>query len=45
VPVPVAGVFMDGQTVYERYSGQQAVVANGKVQFASPIPVALIAQD
>jgi alpha-amylase len=45
LPVPVAGVFMDGQTVYERYSGQHAVVANGKVQFATPVPIALIAQD
>jgi alpha-amylase len=45
LPLSVAGVFMDGQTVYERYSGQHAVVANGKVQFAAPVPVALIAQD
>jgi alpha-amylase len=45
LPISVAGVFMDGQTVHEWFSGQQAVVANGKVQFASPVPVALIAQD
>jgi alpha-amylase len=45
LPIAVAGVFMDGQTVYERYSGQQGVVANGNVQFAAPVPVALISQD
>jgi alpha-amylase len=45
VPISVAGVFMDGQTVREWYSGQSAVVAGGKVQFASGTPVALIAQD
>jgi alpha-amylase len=45
VPVSVAGVFTDGQTVREWYSGQSAVVANGKVQFAAPGPVALIAID
>ncbi|MGZ5200106.1 MAG: alpha-amylase family glycosyl hydrolase [Telluria sp.] len=45
LPISVAGVFVDGQTVHEWFSGQQAVVANGKVQFASPVPVALVAQD
>jgi alpha-amylase len=45
VPLSVAGVFTDGQTVREWYSGQSAVVANGKVQFAAPGPVALIAID
>jgi alpha-amylase len=45
VPISVAGVFTDGQTVREWYSGQSGVVANGKVQFAAPGPVALIAID
>ncbi|RZA31556.1 MAG: alpha-amlyase, partial [Lysobacteraceae bacterium] len=45
VPIQVAGVFNDGQTVREWYSGQSAVVTEGKVQFAAPAPVALIAQD
>jgi alpha-amylase len=45
VAVSVAGVFMDGQTVRDWYSGQTAVVANGKVQFGAGNPVALIALD
>jgi alpha-amylase len=45
VPISVAGVFMDGQTVRDWYSGQTAVVSGGKVQFAAGQPVALIAQD
>jgi alpha-amylase len=45
LPISVVGAFMDGQTVHESFSGQQAVVANGKVQFAAPVPVALIALD
>jgi alpha-amylase len=43
--VSVAGVFMDGQTVRDWYSGRTAVVSGGKVQFAGRNPVALIAQD
>jgi alpha-amylase len=43
--VSVAGVFMDGQTVRDWYSGQTAVVSGGKVQFGAGNPVALIAQD
>ena len=45
VPISVAGVFNDGQTVRDSYSGQSAVVAAGKVQFAQAAPVALISQD
>jgi alpha-amylase len=45
VAVSVAGVFMDGQTVRDWYSGQTAVVANGKVQVSAGSPVALIALD
>jgi alpha-amylase len=45
VPISVAGVFMDGQTVRDWYTGKTAVVANGKVQFELRAPVALIAQD
>jgi alpha-amylase len=43
--VSVAGVFMDGQTVRDWYSGQSAVVSGGKVQFDAHNPVVLIAQD
>lgn len=43
--VSVQGVFGDGQTVRDYYSGQSAVVANGKVQFAAKNAVVLIAQD
>jgi len=45
VAISVAGVFNDGQTVRDAYSGKSAVVANGKVQFDSRAPVALISQD
>ena len=45
VPIPVAGVFNDGQTVRDWYSGKTAVVSGGKVQFGTPAPLALIAQD
>jgi alpha-amylase len=45
VPISVAGVFMDGQTVRDWYSGRTAVVTAGKVQFDAGSPVALIAQD
>ena len=45
LPITVAGVFNDGQTVRDAYSGQAAVVKDGKVRFAQPSPVALIAQD
>ena len=45
VAITVAGVFNDGQTVRDAYSGQSAVVKDGKVQFAQPSSVALIAQD
>jgi alpha-amylase len=45
VPISVAGVFNDGQTVRDAYSGKSAVVANGKVQFDGRAPVALISQD
>lgn len=41
-PVSVAGVFNDGQTVRDYFSGNTAVVANGKVQFGGGAPVALI---
>jgi alpha-amylase len=42
VAITVAGVFMDGQTVRDWYSGQSAVVRNGTVQFDTRTPVALI---
>jgi alpha-amylase len=45
VPISVAGVFADGQTVRDTFTGKSAVVAGGKVQFDTPAPVALIAQD
>jgi alpha-amylase len=45
VPISVAGVFMDGQTVRDWYSGRTAVVTSGKVQFDAGNPVALIAID
>jgi alpha-amylase len=45
VPISVAGVFSDGQTVRDWYTGKNAVVSGGKVQFALPAPVALIALD
>jgi alpha-amylase len=43
--VSVAGVFMDGQTVRDWYSGQSAVVGGGKVTFEGHGPVVLLAQD
>jgi alpha-amylase len=43
--VSVAGVFMDGQTVHDWFSGQSAVVSGGKVRFDARNPVVLIAQD
>jgi alpha-amylase len=45
VAVPVAGVFMDGQTVRDWYSGKTAVVSGGKVQFDAGNRVVLVAQD
>jgi alpha-amylase len=45
VPVSVAGVFTDGQTVRDGYTGRTAVVSGGKVQFDTRAPVALISQD
>ncbi|QYF91855.1 alpha-amylase [Massilia sp. PAMC28688] len=41
-PVAVNGVFMDGQTVRDYYSGKTAVVADGKVQFDSGKSMVLI---
>lgn len=43
--VSVRGVFGDGQTVRDDYTGQRAVVADGKVQFAARNAVVLIVQD
>lgn len=40
--IAVRGVFNDGQTVRDAYTGGSAVVANGAVTFAVPAPVALI---
>ncbi len=45
VAITVAGVFADGQTVRDWYTGKSAVVAGGKVTFALAAPVALIALD
>jgi alpha-amylase len=45
VPISVAGVFSDGQTVRDWFTGKSATVIGGKVQFDTPAPVALIAQD
>jgi alpha-amylase len=45
VPISVAGVFGDGQTVRDAYTGRTAVVAGGKVKFDTRAPVALISQD
>jgi alpha-amylase len=45
VPISVAGVFGDGQTVRDAYTGRTAVVSGGKVQFDTRAPVALISQD
>jgi alpha-amylase len=43
--VPVTGVFMDGQTVRDWYSGKTAVVKGGKVQFETRNKVVLIGQE
>jgi alpha-amylase len=43
--ITVAGVFSDGQTVRDWYTGKSAVVSGGKVEFALAAPVALIALD
>ena len=40
--VPVTGVFMDGQTVRDWYTGTTAVVKGGKVQFPVTAKLALI---
>jgi alpha-amylase len=40
--VTVGGVFNDGQTVRDYYTGKTAVVANGKAQFDIAGPVVLI---
>jgi alpha-amylase len=45
VAIPVGGVFSDGQTVRDWYTGKSAVVTGGKVQFELRAPVALIALD
>jgi len=45
VAIQVRGVFNDGQTVRDWYTGKSAVVKDGKVQFELAAPVALIAQD
>ncbi|WP_312511957.1 alpha-amylase family glycosyl hydrolase [Massilia sp.] len=43
--ISVRGVFNDGQTVRDWYTGKSATVKDGKVQFELAAPVALIAQD
>lgn len=43
--IEVGGVFHDGATVRDWYTGKRAVVKGGKVRFDSVAPVALIAQD
>lgn len=43
--IDVQGVFANGQKVKDYYSGQRAVVANGKVRFAARNAIALIAQE
>jgi alpha-amylase len=43
--VSVQGVFSDGQTVRDYYSGQSTVVKEGKVQFEARNAVVLIGQD
>ncbi|MFL6658260.1 MAG: alpha-amylase family glycosyl hydrolase [Massilia sp.] len=40
--ITVGGVFNDGQTVRDYFTGKTAVVDHGKVQFDSAAPVALI---
>jgi alpha-amylase len=41
--ITVAGVFANGQHLTDYYSGKRAVVKDGKVQFDTRSPVALIA--
>jgi len=43
--ISVRGVFNDGQTVRDWYSGKTAVVKGGKVQFDARNPVVLIGQN
>lgn len=43
--IQVGGVFHDGATVRDWYTGKTAVVKDGKVRFDTAAPVALIAQD
>jgi alpha-amylase len=45
VAIPVSGVFSDGQTVRDWYTGKSAMVSGGKVKFELAAPVALIALD
>ncbi|MBD8564205.1 alpha-amylase [Oxalobacteraceae sp. CFBP 8763] len=45
VAISVGGVFNDGATVRDWYTGNTAVVKDGKVRFATAAQVALIAQD
>ncbi|MDB5959576.1 MAG: alpha-amlyase [Massilia sp.] len=40
--IPVRGVFNDGQTVRDAYTGSSAVVAGGAVTFPKSAPIALI---
>jgi alpha-amylase len=42
VDIPVRGVFGDGQTVRDAYSGASAVVSGGMVRFPAQGAVALI---
>lgn len=44
VAIAVHGVFSDGQTVRDAYTGTSAVVANGAVTFAVAAPLALISE-
>ena len=44
-PITVRGVFSDGQTVRDYYSGLTAVVTGGMVTFDARNPVVLIGQD
>ncbi len=43
--IQVGGVFHDGATVRDWYTGKTAVVKGGQVRFDTAAPVALIAQD
>lgn len=45
VTISVAGVFNDGQTVRDAYTGEKAVVANGKARFDAHDRIVLISQD